>query len=85
MTANASSKNSAHSPSVWGAVTINTDFTHGGNTYVSRAMWASADGTITVDMEDGTQGVTKQVSKGLNVFRCTQVSDLGGLTLEWQA
>lgn len=82
---NTSSKNSAHSPSIWGAVTVNTPFTYGGNTYVSRAMWASAEGAITVTMEDGTAGVTKQISKGLNVFRCSQVTNLGGLTLEWQA
>jgi hypothetical protein len=46
---------------------------------------ASADGTIDVMREDGTIFTGKQVVKGINVFRCIQVTNLGGLTLEWQA
>lgn len=85
MADNDQSKNANHSPSIWGAVTVDTDFTHSGKTYVSRAIHSSADGSIVVTMEDGTTGKTKQVSKGLNVFRCKRVTNLNGLTLEWQA
>lgn len=78
-------KNQSHSPSIYGKVTASTDFTHDGNTYIARGLWASGDGTITVTMEDGTEFEDKQVFKGTNIFRCTQVTDLGSLTLEWFA
>lgn len=74
-----------HSPDIYGSVTVNTDFTHDGETYTARGLWASDDGTITVTMEDGTTGVSKMVFKGPNIFRCQQVTNLGGLTLEWFA
>lgn len=80
-----SERNMSHSPSIYGAVTVSTDFTHSGQTYVARGLWASADGTITVTREDGTSMTGKQVFRGVNVFRCTQVTNLGGLTLEWFA
>ena len=74
-----------HSPDIFGSVTVSTDFTHGGETYTARGLWASGDGTINITMEDGTAMTGKQVFKGLNIFRCTQVTNLGGLTLEWFA
>lgn len=79
------SKNQNHSPSIFGTVTGSTDFTHNSVTYTARGLWASADGTITVTMEDGTTGVSKRVFRGVNYFRCKQVTNLGGLTLEWFA
>lgn len=75
----------SHSPSIYGAVTVNTDFTHEGETHVARGLWASADGTIDVTREDGTTMSSKQVFRGINIFRCKQVTNLGGLTLEWFA
>jgi hypothetical protein len=72
-------------PNVYDAVTVSTPFTYGGQSYIARAIVASADGTIDVMREDGTIFTGKQVVKGINVFRCIQVTDLGGLTLEWQA
>ena len=75
----------SHSPAIYGAVTASTDFTHDGQTYIARGLWASADGTINVTMEDGTAMTGKQVFKGMNVFRVKQVTNLGGLTLEWFA
>ena len=75
----------SHSPAIYGAVTVSTDFTHNSQTYTARGLWASADGTITVTRPDGTSMSNKQVFRGVNVFRCTQVTNLGGLTLEWFA
>ena len=75
----------SHSPAVYGAVAVNTNFMHDDETYVARGLWASGDGTITVTREDGTTMANKQVFRGVNVFRCTQVTNLGGLTLEWFA
>ena len=75
----------SHSPSVYGAVTVNTNFTHNNVTYVARGLWSSGDGTINVTREDGTSMTSKQIFRGVNVFRCTQVTNLGGLTLEWFA
>ena len=75
----------SHSPAVYGAVTVNTDFTHGGATYIARGLWASADGTINVTRQDGTAMTAKQVFRGVNIFRCKQVTNTGGLTLEWFA
>lgn len=75
----------SHSPAVFGAVTVDTDFTHDGVTYTARGLWASDDGTINVTMQDGTAYTGKRVFKGMNVFRCRQVNDLGGLSLEWFA
>ena len=80
-----SERTMSHSPAIYGAVSVNTDFTHNGETYVARGLWASADGTITVTMEDGTSLANKQIFRGVNIFRCTQVTNLGGLTLEWFA
>jgi hypothetical protein len=75
-----------HSPSIYGAVVLNTDLTFAGETYVARGLWASADGTITVLMEDGVTSFIKQVFKGPNVFRFRRVTANGGaLTLEWFA
>jgi|694.fasta_scaffold31794_6 hypothetical protein len=76
---------SVEPPNVYDAVTVSTPFTHGGRTYIARVIVASADGTIDVMREDGTIFTGKQVVKGINVFRCIQVTNLGGLTLEWQA
>lgn len=73
------------SPAIFGSVTVSTDFTHNSVTHICRGIWASADGTITVTMEDGTTNVSKQVFKGVNIFRCKQITNLGGLTLEWFA
>lgn len=78
-------KNQTSSPAIFGAVSVSTDFTHGGETYVARGLWASADGTINITMEDDTAMSSKQVFKGMNLFRCKQVTNLGGLTLEWFA
>lgn len=78
-------RGSVESPSIMGNVVASTPFTYGGQTYVARAMIASADGTINVILYDGTAFTGKQVVKGLNVFQCIQVTSLGGLTLEWQA
>lgn len=78
-------KNNNHSPSIFGSVTISTDFTHNSVTHFCRGLWADADGTITVTMEDGTAGVSKQVFRGVNYFRCAQVTNLGGLSLGWFA
>lgn len=85
MAFNDGTKGALYSPGVWGAVSASTDFTHDGKTYICRAILSNGDGTITVTMEDGTTGKSKQIVKGLNVFRCKQVTNLDGLTLEWQA
>ena len=75
----------SHSPAIFGSVTVSTDFTHDGQTHIARGLWASADGTINITMEDGTAMSNKQVFRGVNVFRVKQVTNLGGLTLEWFA
>lgn len=80
-----SERTMSHSPAIFGAVTASTDFTHNSQTYTARGLWASADGTINVTMEDGTAYTGKQIFRGINVFRCKQVTNLGGLTLEWFA
>lgn len=83
--ANENSTNVLHVPAVYGAVTVNTDFIHNGKSHIARCIWASADGTINVTREDGTAMTGKQVFKGMNLFTCRQVTNLGGLTLEWGA
>lgn len=75
----------SHSPAIFGPVTVNTDFTHDGETHMARGFWASADGTIDILMEDGTAYSGKQVFRGVNIFRCKQVTNLNSLTLEWFA
>lgn len=82
---NENSTNQLHVPSVYGAVTASTNFTHNGTTYIARCIWASADGTIDVIREDGTTMADKKVFAGMNLFTCRQVTDLNGLTLEWGA
>lgn len=74
-----------HSPDVYGSVTQDTLFTHGGVTYTARGLWSDDDGTIGVTLEDGTTMDTKLVFRGLNVFRCVKVQNLNGRTLEWFA
>jgi len=73
------------SPDIYGAVTEDTEFSHDGATYVARGLWSDSDGTIGVTLEDGSTMANKMVFKGTNIFRCTKVQDVNGLTLEWFA
>lgn len=78
-------RGTTNSPDIYGAVTEDTVFTHGGQTYTARGIVADADGTIGVTLEDGTTMASKMVFKGVNIFRCTKVQDVNGRTLEWFA
>jgi len=86
MAVNDHTKGAIYSPQIWGAVTEGVNFTlNGVDEYVCRAILSDGDGIITVTTEDDTTGKSKQIVKGINVFRCKQVENAGGLTLEWQA
>lgn len=73
------------SPDIYGPVVEDTFFTHSGDVYIARGLWASADGTVGVTLEDGTTLATKLIFKGMNIFRCSKVQDLNGVTVEWFA
>ncbi len=79
------SKNMNHSPSIFGSVTVSTLFTHDTTNYICRGIIADTDGVINIEMEDGTMLSNKQVFRGVNYFRCKQVTNLNGLTLDWFA
>ena len=70
-------------PDQWNEVVVNEAFTISGSPVLARGMNASDDGTITVVMADGQTSRNKMIFKGLNLFVCSKVTDLGGLTLEW--
>lgn len=74
-----------HSPEIFGSVQASTYFTiNNGPALTSRELRCSDAGTITVLTTDG-RSQALQVFAGPNLIACKQVTNLGGLTIDWYA